>query len=541
MSAYQPSLFTNPAPREVTSEFMTGSATDLAGGLAKFDMIDQLIGQFKQREQAILDAKAYIKNALACGVMKYFIDGAEMVYGKEFKYSLPTDENAAIASLRVEYWNRLLNEAEIFDVMPAAKRKKARQQFQGLECPPFDESTVRPTMEDLLLQRKKFFAERVDGIFQSLSSDHVTNQPWGFTKKLIIAGVFGKDGYLNESYSSVISDLRGVVGRLSGRGEPCDYGTRQLLGRLHKHALGKKTAIDGGAFYCTVYGVGTVHFEVAPELAIELNSILADLYPTAIPSQFRTTPKNVKVSTYDLRAERLHMGIIDLLTCIERKSFGHSMHIYQRNEEDITKTTKIIESIGGECRRHSDSTIYIDFDYDPTEVLNQIIYTGVVPEKASYQFYPSRSEIAAEAASRLDIRAGLTYCEPQAGTGDLAQYLPKDSTVCIEIADVRVKVLAAKGYNVVKADFLNWAFENPEAKVDRILMNPPFSKGRALAHLKAASSLLKPHGRVVAILPASMINTAPLEGFEHYWSDVFEDQFEGTSVRVAILTATRNR
>ncbi|MCF5382486.1 DUF4942 domain-containing protein [Pseudomonas syringae] len=541
MSAHQPCLFTTLAPREVPSEFMGGCATEYAGGLAKFDMIDQLIGQFKQREQAIFEAKAYIQNALACGVMKYFINGAEMVYGNEYKCAIPTDYNAAIASLRVEYWNRLLNEAEIFDVMPAAKRKQARQQFQGLDCPPFDESTVRPTMEDLFHQRKKFFAERVDGIFQSLSSDHVTNQPWGFTKKLILAGVFSKDGYLNEGYASVISDLRGVVGRLSGRGEPCDYGTRQLLGRLQKYSLGKKTAIDGGAFYCTVYGVGTVHFEVASELAIELNSILAELYPTAIPSRFRTKTQKVRDSTYDLRAERLHMGIIDLLTCIERKSFGHSMHVYQRNEEDVSKTLKIIESIGGECRRQDSSTIYINFDFDPTEVLNQIIYTGIVPETVSYQFYPSRSEIAVKAASRLDIRDGLTYCEPQAGTGDLAQYLPKDSTFCIEIADVRVKVLAAKGYNVIKADFLKWALENPEAKVDRVLMNPPFSKGRALAHLTAAASMLKPNGRVVAILPASMISSAHLEGFEHDWSEVFEDQFEGTSVRVAILTATRKR
>lgn len=70
-------------------------------------------------------------------------------------------------------------------------------------------------------------------------------------------------------------------------------------------------------------------------------------------------------------------------------------------------------------------------------------------------------------------------------------------------------------------------------------MNPPFSHGRATAHLEAAASLLATDGRLVAILPASMINTSPLEGFSHNWSEVFEDQFEGTAVRVAILTAER--
>ena len=121
----------------------------------------------------------------------------------------------------------------------------------------------------------------------------------------------------------------------------------------------------------------------------------------------------------------------------------------------------------------------------------------------------------------------------------MARFLPKESTACIELADVRAKVLSAKGYTTIKADFLAWAAENSHVRFDGFLMNPPFSKGRALAHLVAASTLLDPAGRLVAILPASMINTTPLDGFDHEWSEVFTDQFEGTTVRVAILTAER--
>lgn len=539
MTAYQPqSLFSANHSVEVQSEVIERGASESANGLTQFDMIDQLLGQFRQREQAIVDTKAFIENAFNLGVMNYFIDGMHMIYGDEYRYSLPTNVEAAKASLRVEFWNRLLNEAEIFELMPAAKRELARKQFQGIDCPPFDESTVRPTMLDLLQQRKLFFSERVDGIFQSLSRDHVTNIPSGFSRKLILSYVFSKDGYLCHNKSAVISDLRGVVGRLTGRGEPSEYGTRQLLGRLYRHSVGKKVAIDGGAFFVTVYRVGTVHFEVAPEVAIELNSILANLYPLAIPSKFRTPPKKARTGSFDLKAERLSMGIIDLLTNVERKQYGHSMYIYQRAQEHVDKTIYVLESIGATCEYSSDkSTIYITFDYEPIEVLNQIIYTGVVPEQASYQFYPTKGSIGQEAAARLDIRDGLRYCEPSAGTGDLAQFLPKESTLCIELADVRAKVLEAKGYNVLKADFLKWADENPSEKFDRILLNPPFSKGRALTHLQAAASLLAADGRLVAILPASMINTAPLFGFSHDWSEVYVDQFEGTCVRVVILTA----
>src|SRR5690606_254530 len=137
---------------------------------------------------------------------------------------------------------------------------------------------VRPTLTDLFSQRAMFFAERVDGIFQALSRDHVTNVPSGFSKKMIIGHAYDEYGYVCTHQSEIISDLRGVVGRITGRGEPTEYGTRKLLARLRNH-IGKKVAIDGGAFYVTVYKVGTVHLEIAPEVAIELNSILASLYP----------------------------------------------------------------------------------------------------------------------------------------------------------------------------------------------------------------------------------------------------------------------
>ena len=164
------------------------------------------------------------------GVMNYFIDGARLVYGSDYRPFIPTDSDTAKACLRIEFWNRLLNETQIFEVMPSAKRIQARAQFSGLECPPFDETTVRPTMENLLQQRATFFSERVDGIFRGLSGEHVTNSPAGFSKKMILANVL-RDGYVCEHKGGLISDLRGVVGRLSGRGEPSVYGTRQLIGK----------------------------------------------------------------------------------------------------------------------------------------------------------------------------------------------------------------------------------------------------------------------------------------------------------------------
>lgn len=540
MTAFQKELFTAAQSNLAGETVLDADCAIAACGITQFDMIDQLLGQFRQREQAIYAAKALIDDAQRQGVMSYFIDGMRLVYGNDYTPSIPTDANAAVACLRIEFWNRLLSEAKIFELMPAAKREKARLQFSSIDCPDFDESTVRPTLQDLLQQRKTFFAERVDGIFQSLSKDHVTNSPAGFSKKMILAGVFNRDGYADSSMVAVISDLRGVVGRLTGRGEPKEYGTRLILDRLYKGFIGKKVLIDGGAFAVVVHKVGTVHFEVAPEVAVELNAILAHLYPMAIPSRFRTAPKRPRVGSFDLKVERLPMEVIDMLSAIEFRDSFNSLNLYSKSQSSISKTVEVLEEIGAEVTFSSDKSMaWVSFDYEPRPVIEQLIFGGVVPEQTSYQFYPTKSQISEDAAQRLCIEPGKSYCEPSAGLGDLACHLPMASTLCIELAEVRVKVLESKGYKTVKADFLEWAQRNRDQRFDGILMNPPFSKGRALAHLVAAASLIAENGRLVAILPASMKETQPLDGFQHDWSEPYVDQFEGTSVRVAILTAYR--
>lgn len=539
MTAFQNELFRLDESASVAPEVVAAGADDVANEITQFDLIDQLLGQFRQRENAIHATKAFIENAKQMGVLSYFIDGMRMTFGNEYRPCLPTDANAAIACLRIEYWNRLLNDAEIFDLMPAAKRDKARKQFSGIDCPPFDESTVRPTMQDLLQQRKTFFAERVDGIFQSLSKTHVTNSPAGFSKKMILSGVFDSDGYLSSSKAAVINDLRGVVGRLTGRGEPKEYGTSLLLNRIYKTQIGKKLSIDGGAFTVVAHKVGTVHFEIAPEVAVELNNILAHLYPLAIPSRFRIASKKTRIGSFDLKLERLPMEVIDLLSAMEYRRDYYTLNLFAKSKDSISKTTQVLEEIGAELSFNRDKTIaWVKFDYEAGPVIEQLIYTGVVPEQASYQFYPTKSQIGEEAARRLDIELGKRYCEPSAGVGNLAQYLPIETTLCIELAQVRAKVLEAKGYHTVRADFLEWAVRNCDQRFDGILMNPPFSKGRALAHLQAASTLISREGKIVAILPASMVNKQPLDGFDHEWSEIYVDQFEGTSVRVVILTAT---
>ena len=85
--------------------------------------------------------------------------------------------------------------------------------------------------------------------------------------------------------------------------------------------------------------------------------------------------------------------------------------------------------------------------------------------------------------------------------GGIADLMPKAQTLCGEIPALDCRVLEAKGHSGIEGDFLQWAQETRE-RFDVVVMNPPYSEGRAVAHLNVAAELVKAGGRLGAILPA---------------------------------------
>jgi len=98
--------------------------------------------------------------------------------------------------------------------------------------------------------------------------------------------------------------------------------------------------------------------------------------------------------------------------------------------------------------------------------------------------------------------------------------------------------MRARGFETIQADFIAWAASTAEL-FDRIVMNPPYSDGRWQSHTEMAATLVHPGGRLVAILPASARHRFELTGFVCEWSPVYANEFAGTSISVAILSATK--
>jgi len=499
------------------------------------DLIDSLLGQYDSMRQRIINIAAMIDGELSAA-MDCLLDGNGDEHNR-FKPSVQKLFNpaGAIAALNAAYWSKTLAMTDVLNVMPQKRRDEWNKTISEMTAPDFTEEAVRPTISDLLASRHKFFAERVDGIFRGLSGEHVTNSPAGFNKRMII-GYVTSEWSTNTSRAGLINDLRAVIAKFMGRDEPKWNATSGIVS-MARQSHGEWVTLDGGALRIRCYLKGTAHLEVHPEMAWRLNQVLHSIYPMAIPAQFRKKPAKQE-KHYQLINRPLPFAVLDVLACL-RGSRHNSLEFQFDYQHCVSSPAKVeairvLQYLGGVINKKGN----VEFDYKPNGVLNEVIASGCLPDKTTYQYFPTPEAIAEDAAGELDIADDDICLEPSAGLGNLAMYLPKERTRCVEISQLHAKILNEKGFDTLQMDFLKYA-KTTTQRYDKVLMNPPFSDGRASSHLEAAASLVRSQGCIVAILPLSMRGKDLLPGWELEWVRTYDNEFAGTSVSVVMLKATR--
>lgn len=469
------------------------------------------------------------------------------------------DAGRAVKQLDSDMWQRAMLLTDVWQYMPQARRDQWNRQLRAwkeerdykegskpeLDMLPFDRDVVLGTIKSLLGMRTQFFSEKVDGIFRGLSGEHVTNSPMGFGKRMIIANA--------ESYqkAGLIDDLRTVIAKFRGMPEHVGISSCDVIRKAYRTRTGEWFDVDGGALRIRVYKVGTAHLEVHEEFAWKLNKILAMLHPLAIPAEFRQRPKKRKVKDFqlfdDLIPAKVRQVIGEMRTFNSSSRAFYFYNTFNYDKAMISAAKDVLRAVGAvEVDReysvdrwgHEKRKQKVwEFDYLPDDVLAEIAITGRVPNAKSHQFYPTPESLATIAVELAEIGPDHTCLEPSAGQGGLADLLPKDRTRCVEISKLHCDILRAKGHDVVQADFLK--FFSVEG-FDRVVMNPPFSEGRWQAHLEHAASMVKPGGRLVAILPSGAISRAVLpDVWEMSWSQVYENEFACASVSTTVLLAKR--
>lgn len=446
-------------------------------------------------------------------------------------------EDNALKALYAHYWQKAMDLTDVLDHMPEKRRTEWREFIRTRETPPFTEDFVYPTLRDLVMQREKFLAERVEGLFYALSREHVTNKPEGFSTRMILPYVlddFGVTHYM----SGHIHDLRCLVAKFMGQDTPDYNGNRPLIQTLYRET-GVWHSVDGGALEIKTFKKGTAHLKVHEDIAWRLNTILAYLHPMAIPSEFRKPPaKKPKVT---LTSDLVPFPVVALLDGMGRVSplgeGAFSMHLPSSEDKMIrAQAADIMKLIGGvQMDRHA-----FLFDYNPESVIREITVSRLVPNKKTHQFYPTPKGLASFVRQEAELAGHHTVLEPSAGLGALIEGLDPEKVTAIEVSSLFGHALRRRGFKVTNADFLAWSDANRGQMFDRIVMNPPFHSGQARAHVEHAVRHLAPGGILVAVVPEGF-SPGDMNGCLYTVTEPAAGLFDGTGVSVRVIKVMPSR
>ena len=539
-------------------------------GFGCINDVHALIEEHAASKKQISELHSAVMGGRLGDVFSYFVSAAgQNSLHETLRVERFFNTERAMCALDEDYWNRLIDVINVKNFMPAEKRdewfdslnkwrKADRFSLASVKPVPFDRDSALSTAKSLLDERKDFFSEMVDGVFQKLSPHHFTNKAEGFSVRMIVDNVMPS---INRNYDKqeYINDLRKIIGLLFNREGAEKVTSHQLFNDLQKY-YGEWVSIDGDAIALKPHKSGTVHVQISQEIADALNVVLAYRYPNVIPmkkARGNGRQKNTFSSdrTYQLFSEPLPFAVSDYFGEMARKGVKPKTHdgmtpcyeyslpgTYLHSQATNDDVARIYAMVGGVVKEENALT-YL-FDYDPAPVFEHLFINGTLPDQKSHQLYPTKNDIRNTALDMAEVQEHHTVIDPSAGFGDLIDSLPRNAaTTAIEIHSLAATVLRAKGFNTVHGDFLA-QYPASVGLFDRVIMNPPYSEGRWEKHVTHALSFIKPGGKLVAVLPASAPKSTKMNniggGYDVSFSKEYPQAFEGTFVNVVVMVVDRH-
>ena len=182
--------------------------------------------------------------------------------------------------------------------------------------------------------------------------------------------------------------------------------------------------------------------------------------------------------------------------------------------------SKILQELGGKWKGGKTQATVFDTDAQP--LIEAALGNGKVENRRTLlQAFFTKPSLALRMLQMLDLTEDDTFLEPSAGEGALVLpilsggvKLPKiivmteiDERHHAKLLDLVERFKISSPDHPIAAlcgDFLTQVVDyRPTA----IAMNPPFTEGRALAHIQRAYDVLAPGGRMVAIAGEADFNT----------------------------------
>ncbi|GGV36668.1 hypothetical protein GCM10010293_40050 [Streptomyces griseoflavus] len=196
----------------------------------------------------------------------------------------------------------------------------------------------------------------------------------------------------------------------------------------------------------------------------------------------------------------------DLLTVLTTRVETDGTHLVltgPRMEPRLyQRVNEVLEAVGGRWTTGVQAHV---FPVDAAQALAPVLTTGQVvtlrEKRQSAQYFPTPNAVVQRVIGLAAIEPGMEVLEPSAGSGAIATAAAeRGATVdCIEQDPGYAAILAEAGCarTLTVADFLTVP---AEPRYDRVVMNPPFTRGTDMAHVEHALRFLKPDGLLVSVM-----------------------------------------
>lgn len=176
----------------------------------------------------------------------------------------------------------------------------------------------------------------------------------------------------------------------------------------------------------------------------------------------------------------------------------------QLDRNTYTAVNKVIEAAGGKWDRKSKAHV---FKGEAADTIDPILLTGEYTlTKQDFGQFDTPAELAHHVVKLANITPGMSALEPNAGIGNIVEAIERAGG-CVSAHEIDAQRLHACKDRCILAggirlnDFLS---AKPEPVFDRVVMNPPFARQADIAHVTHAAKFLRPGGRLVSIMSASV-------------------------------------
>lgn len=176
---------------------------------------------------------------------------------------------------------------------------------------------------------------------------------------------------------------------------------------------------------------------------------------------------------------------------------------------------------------------------------------------SSFNLFQTPTDLADTMAQRLDFSPGDRILEPSAGLGRLwlallrvghdgpVTLVEQSPDLCGELYGM---IDCGSSARLLQRDFLEVETAAAGGPFDRVIMNPPFKRGRDVKHIRHALGMLRPGGRIVALCFNGKQQRRAfhpegdrrhlLAGASCYWEELPAGIFKETGTRADVVMLT---